>query len=328
MRMTLIVLLFIGCALLPLLPGLLVLRRRSDAEPLLVRADSSRDPRYFGANWRQHHAREPGGLARGPWPERAPAARPAGGDLGELYLRAGGHVGDGQRMQVLVADAGLELGSGVQVGRFVDAEGDLTVGPDADLGTSAASGATLLLSEGARFQRLYGQPLRVRAAGPPDAASPAGLNLPTARPGALRPPELGDEVVWGRGELRLPAGLRLDRDLVAYSDVHLGPGVHLCGDLKAHGSVHLHPGARVDGNIVARRDVVLHGGNEVLGQIHAERSVTVGPECRVGQAGASVTVYAAGHIQLQASAEIWGHVVAERGGQVPHVAPELPHAAD
>lgn len=325
--------------LVPFLPGIRELRRPKDDEPIRIDETFTRDPRYFGNALRQKLApfleeRPPELPARMEIELRKPeilavfddlhvpegaredalavalGAAAVGRDarLAETWVRGDAELESGAVVRALACDGQLTLGAGAKIQRWVDVEGHLLAEPGADLGLSASAAGVLRLSQGCAFRRLWGRPVFVR--GEP------GQEPAESQEAAAAPETIEDEVIWGRRGLSLPRGFRLERDLVALTDVRIGPGATVLGTIKAHGSIDVGDGARIRGNLIARRGVTTGRNVRVAGNVFAERDVVLGPGTQVGRKGGIKTVYAAGHIRLEPAAAVLGWVIAERGGTV------------
>jgi acetyltransferase-like isoleucine patch superfamily enzyme len=353
-RIVLIVLLLLLAAVIatmPFVPGLRELRKPKDAEPLKVDLTFVRRPRYFGTALRDRiRARLEEGI-----PDELPArvviemreaeilavhrdldlepntssgdlltalgvaTLGAGARVRELYAVGGARIGPGAQVRALACDGEVRLLDGARVLRWVDADGNVFAEPDVDLGVSASAAGVLGLSPGCTFKRVWGHPIWVRR----DVS--AGRRTP---PG---PRTIERAVIYGRGTLALPDGIRLDRDVVSYDHVEIGRNATIMGTIKAHGDITLGDGVRVAGDLVARRDVTIGRGCRLLGDVFAERNVSIGHDTRVGRSGGTKTVFAAERIRLEPGVAVIGWVIAERGGLAGgpgSPTPELPPPPD
>lgn len=293
--------LFAAVALLPLLPGLVEVRRRADAAPLPIEDAAAPDPRAAGRRLREAVAADRALAAFSTSGRADPgiAARP-----GTAVVEGDARVAARAPVAALVCDGAAILEEGAEVSALLDAERSITAGRDCLLGESAATGGTLELGRGTRFRRLWGFPVVTVGEAPavPRVAGPERT--------------IEDEVVWARDRLSLPPGARLDRDAVVRGDVRIGEGCRVGGSVKAHGSIEVLAGARIEGSLIAHRDVRLVGEVEILGNVFAERDVELGPGTTIGAQGGYKTAFAGRRMLLSPGVIVFGAVVAIRGGRV------------
>ncbi len=195
--------------------------------------------------------------------------------------------------RTLTSDGVLHVGDDVTVLRWLDADGDVTVGSGVNLGVSASGGSRFTLGGGVRFERVWGLPV----------VSNAG----TAEPFVLTEVKkslLLDQAHVDAGEA-----------LILYGPVRIARDTLIASHLKVHGSLDVEPGVRIDGNLIVRGNVTFASDVRVSGHVFAEGDIRLGPGSRVGRSGAFKTVYADGTLVMAQDVEVEGWVVAENGGR-------------
>lgn len=330
---TIIYLLYIGAVLLPLIPGLFELRVAGDDDPLKIDAAYARDPRFLGKSMRAKVGpilSEVAGEERVPFLNRKnefarvidafesidrsrfddvvlSRGRFRVGDhstLLDVYAQGAVEVGAASRLRTLAADTGARFGSGTQVIRWIDVEGDCSIGNGSDLGQSVSASGRLILGSGVRFNRLFGHPISVGMA---QRAELRGLaEAPIFAPGSQGRATAASYVA--------EAGRAVDGDIVAANNVDVGAMATIAGSIKAGGGVTLRENARVFGNVVARGTVTLERDASVLGHIFGEGDVVLHPGALVGGRHAPRTVHASKTARIAQDACVYGWVIAERGG--------------
>jgi hypothetical protein len=193
--------------------------------------------------------------------------------------------------RTLTSDATMHIGSTVQVLRWIDADGDIEVDSDTDLGLSASGGARVTLGERVRFERLWGAPV-------------------TSHTSHREPYELSRDKAT-----LVDAKFVGDKEsIVLYGPARVAAGTTIPAHLKVHGPISIEPGVHIGGNVIARDDVTLAEEVTIGGHIFAEGDIRLGPRSRVSREGVSKTVYATGAVLLANDVEIFGWIVSENGG--------------
>lgn len=321
----------------PLVPGLLELRRPRDGKPLGVDPEYSRDPRYFG---RQFRSRLLHRLERNPL---EPATDSLQGQLliepdlrifdalnltakstqsvlliarrssiigdncqiGECYFADGVTLGNGTTVTCLAADADTRIGSNCRVDQWIDIEGNLYVKDHCDLGKSTTAEGKLHLEAGCHFHRLWGLPIQTLPAKAGLAIQKTGLPLPSS---------IDQAVVWGNHKLSLPKDTILSRDLVVYGDLEIGENSSLFGNIKTHGTLTVGAGVRIEGNIFSRKSMFLGVNSQILGNLFSEKEIYLASGTTVGDTFRQKSVIAAGQIRIEPEVTIFGWVLTEKGG--------------
>jgi predicted acyltransferase (DUF342 family) len=326
---------FLALLLVPFLPGLLELRQGRDVAPLSIQSDNTKDPRHFGRAFRalieshipEHKGSLPlkteiqlrrteslevyEGLSVGPG-ETSSSILVSTGDatigrearVGEIYAAGDARVKEAARIRGLACDGSLIMQPGCVIERWIDSEGNASVGAGCDLGVSASAGGRLKLASGCRFQRLWGLPISTGRA-PTDAVGQANEG-----------PPLEGAVVWADKWLSLPDGSVIKSDVITHGEARVGAGSVVKGSIKAHGDIILAAGVTVEGNVVSRGSARLERGVRVRGNIFVEKDLFIGPNARIGQRHGHKSAYSSGKITLSKGALVYGRLYAESGGQV------------
>jgi len=337
-----LVVLFLVLLALPLVPGFRELLRPRDDRPLKIDVDATLDPRQPGRSFREGLAPllaragsdasfrgpiDPERPASGAYEVRQHLAAPGAetgpeltivlgkadigerARLGELYIQGDIELGAGARVRALAADGDSRLGPDCIVEQWLDIEGSAEVGARSRLGAQASAAGRLRLGAGCVFRRLWGQPVLTE---PGDPGAPPADPSPSTTAGAT----LDEGVIWTGRQLTVPRDLTLDRDLVVHGEVRVSSGNRIRGSIKAYGRLHLLRGVQVDGNLICRRSIQIDGQATIRGNVFAEGDIVIGPGTTIGQAGGVKSVYARGRLELGADVQVFGWIVADKGGLV------------
>lgn len=195
--------------------------------------------------------------------------------------------------RTLTSDGALRIGDAVSILRWIDADGDITVGAGTNLGVSASGGDRVTLAAGVHFERVWGKPVISQSA-------------------ATAPLELADRLGakhFGQ------ADVETETPVIHYGPLRISSGTQILTDLKVHGPLDIEAGVHIRGNVIVRGDLTLAANVTVEGHVFSECDVRLGPGCRFGRRGGVKTVYAARRMWIANDVEVEGWIVAEDGGQ-------------
>ncbi len=359
MGVTLAVLLFFGIVLglvvLPLLPGLVELRRRADTRPLRVVRASDVDIRHFARGFRAwiggklgealDAARASGRPVEVDQPDGTPYAALPDGGAPQLTAPARGPAAC---RRVLAAAGALRLparalfpleiyaagsveGGTRNIYRAVLADHDIRLEPLSWSLRWLHAGGSILAREECR---LYGRASADETLRLEEGCRFERLHAPVVAFGAPEPlpPGNGDralleakdvrglvEAAAGRwlihGPFDLPAGRLVTADVVATGRVRIGRGARVAGSVKSHREVVLEDKACVDGSVVCGRGLRVGRACRIGGPVVAEGDAVVGSGTRLGSA-ASPTTLSVRRLRIEMGAVAHGTVWAHAGGEV------------
>lgn len=343
---------FLLMCFLPLLPGLVEILRPRDRYPLPVDLLYAKDPRYLGNSLRALLDKALAAVEPTPAAgesvlrlelSRTEAVRVAAGDRTleagetcpevlavqggllaaagavcerEVRVRGAVRLGDGVRLRALAGDRDVRLGQGVEVLRWLDANGDLAAGADCRLGKHCAAGGMLTLSDGCRFMRLFGETI----------TTPGGSSrlVSLARGPRSAPPAANerrgrtiDEVLqYEPGDLQIAAGQTVASDLLVRGDLAVAAGAVLAGCVRVHGAVRLGRDVLVEGSLFADGPIILGAGATVAGNVFGQDTIEVGPGVQIGRRGAVKSLIGNRGIVLRDQVVVHGYILTENEGVV------------
>lgn len=336
-----LVLAFLILLLVPLVPGLLELRRPTDDEPPFIRLDYAKDPRYFGRSFRnmvgsaiptdqalgecevflshKEVVRIAHAIEVSPQEDVhqtlyvADSLRVADGAVlrSEAYSRGFVELGADVTVRAVAADGVLLAGPNLVVVRWLDGEKEITLGHHSDLGMSVSCEGPLRLGFGSKFSRLFGRPVSLGDFVYSEWSLPSldqQAILSTAEVKVI-----SDAALYV-GDFRGTPEQIVNADLVARGDVSIEQLGSVMGSVKAHGNVRLHPGALVMGNLFCEGDILLQAGSRVLGDVFAQGRVVMEADCVVGRPGRIKSVIARRGIRISRGCAVYGYILSEGPG--------------
>jgi cytoskeletal protein CcmA (bactofilin family) len=338
---------------LPFAPALLELKERKDAGAVSIFRDSEVDVHYFArsfqrflaerlgealARCRQQGARQEGRLEDGTryLVIDGRSVQEVGSSTGivascgvlrtaphgaydaELWAEDGAVGGEGCTYKSILSNGDIDLGPGSTALRWVHAGKALRVGEEGTLYGRASASEEIVLCGPCCFERLHAPRI---AFGREEKAAPSerGAASSGQSSGTIDPATLGHvvDVAAGRwlfeGRLEIPAGTRIDADLVATGPAHIGERALVAGSIKSRKDLHLEGGAVVTGSLVSEGSLHLGDGCRIHGPVLAEGDIFVGPECEVGSVDKPTTL-SARRIQVAPGAVVHGSVWAHQRG--------------
>jgi len=221
-----------------------------------------------------------------------------GAGIRDAYALESLDVESGVVARTLTSDGVMHIGESVQILRWIDANGEVTVGADSNLGVSASGGSRFTMGDHVEFERVWGSPVATQTA----AEEPFTFEKHENKR-RLESVQIG--------QTHVDAG----KSMILYGAVRIETNTHIPSHIKVHGPLYIEPGVRIDGNVIVRGDVTLASDVDVSGHVFAEGVVRLGPRSRVGRRGGVKTVYAGGHMQIANDVEVQGWIVADAGGK-------------
>jgi len=335
-----VIFLFILMFLFPFLPGLTELLRGEDEHPLYIPMDYMRRPRYFGISFKKVLFRAVGGLQQKNGRYNVVLSKKekvtvcdslevaGGGELDMLLfikgsLSTGSHVRFGKELyvtgnaatgahniiQALNTDGAAAIGSNTVFRRWLDAEGDVTIAENCDLGISASSGGRLFLGPNCVFRRLYGMPVVIGDVDP-DSDVERNADLEDFSLSALK------STFVRREEKSIPPGTVMEGHTVFTRGVTICTGSVIRGTIKSYGRLELEDNVIVHGHVFSDGDIIIGRNVKVRGNVFSQKSIHIAGKTTIGRPGKVKSVIGKKSICLEKNVLIYGFVSTEGNGAV------------
>lgn len=333
---TLLVLLF----LLPFLPGIVELVRKEDGDPLFIPMDYIKDPRYFGKSFRHLIQQATEGLSAGPEihdvllskkekldiVESADISDRAEIDhllyvkgnlssgnharlLKEVYVTGDTTLGPNNIIHALASDGNVKVNANTQFQRWMDANGNIDILGNCNLGISVSSSSKLYLAKTCHFHRLYGMPIVTGNT----AITPVTILQRSFPPGEPLPPELS---FIRKKERVIEPGTIINHNTVFPQDVRIGCGCVFKGDIKSYGKLVLEEGVIIDGNVFADGDIIIGRSTNISGHVFTQKAVYICEQTVIGRSGRLKSIIGKKSISIEQNVTIYGYVVTEGDGRI------------
>lgn len=334
--------LFILMLLFPFLPGIIELIREEDSQPLYIPMDYMRNPRYFGISFKKILSRAVGDLQlkNGRYnvvlskKEKVKVCNSLEvadgsefnmlffikGDLStgthvlfEKELHVNGNVVTGAQnvIQALNSEGRASIGPDTVFRRWLDAEGDIAIARNCNLGISVASGGRLSLGPRCIFRRLYGMPVVI---GGIDAAS--DIERSTDFEENTLSESKSESTFIRRGERSISPGTVLEGHTVFTGKVTIGTGSVIKGTIKSYDRLELEDNVVVHGNVFSDDDIIIGRKARIGGNVFSQKTVHIAENAIVGDPGKVKSVIGKRSIQLEKNVMVYGFVSTEGDGAV------------
>lgn len=283
--------------LLPLLPALLELRRKSDALPLSLVQHHAGEIRYFADSFRDYvKTLEPALRECGDSGRNTSGAMPDGTNY--LVLGSGNEAvvlplqqQDGTCSVLIASATDLSLSKDstfskdiYSSGRFIGGDNNhyraLLAEKEAYLGKGSSvmrwvhAGGELSADSGCKLSARVSSDSRIRLAA---GCSFQRLNAPRI--------EFGQQTVENPAHSLSPLSesslSRNPHRVVHDGDFEIRCGAAFCGDLVVRGELRVGRGARVYGSVKSQKDMVLESGVQVEGSLISGKRLLIGPSCLI-----------------------------------------------
>jgi cytoskeletal protein CcmA (bactofilin family) len=335
--------------MLPLVPALVELRRKSDALPLSVVQQNAGEIRYFANSFRDYiKGLEPtmqrcaaaGTTATGTLPDGEEyvvlgrADEPlvlalqqrdathlvmaAGVDLilpaearfsKDIY--AGGQFigGDKNNYRAILGEKNVHLGASSRVLRWVHAVGEFTADLGCRLYGRISSDSLIRLHTDCTFLRLNAPRIEIGQADINGDATPPNLSIPSNAGSGMSRRFLHD------GDFEVQAGQVITSDIVIRGKLHIRSGARICGSVKSVEDMVIEDGVSVEGSLISARKMRIGPHCVIHGPVVAERELAIATGVRCGTREHPTTV-SAPSIEVEEGVLVFGTLWARESGQV------------
>lgn len=210
----------------------------------------------------------------------------------EIYSRGSLHVGDGTALRAALAEQSVYLGAGCTTFRWLHAGAEIHAGADCRLYGRVSADRLIKLDDRCRFERLHAPRIEFGRTGTVERERTAAALIDLARHPRLLDHAAGRFLF--RSRLEIPAGGRVEGDVVVAGKLTIGDGAHILGNLKSHGDLELGEAVRVEGSVVSGHNLKLGDGCVLDGPVVAEYKAEVGAGCLFGTLDHPTTLSARG----------------------------------
>lgn len=337
-RGTMTFLFVIFCVMLSLMLFPLLLGRYSrdseGQEPLFIKADNVKNPRYFAKSFRDKlrsalenypndkvlHLSKDETVIFADEVEFSPKSEVNEVVLAiqaplniprhcvfqkEIFSEKGVRVGSGSMIRAVAGMENVELDHNVTVVRWVDAEDKLTIHEDCDLGISATAGKRISIASGCTFRRLYA----------PEICTMDDIVIDSGPQSRHTQDQTSASDKVFRLE-RVPTHEKLEGSVISNGDLALEPRCEVMQSVHADNNLHISNGSIVRKNVFADGDIIIEDNVTIGGHVFAQKDVFIGSGCRIGTYGQTKSLIARNSITLSQGSVIYSYIGSEKASRV------------
>ena len=332
---------------LPLIPALVELRRKSDALPLSVVQQNAGEIRYFSDSFRAYmNGLEPimqgcvvaGTTATGALPDgeeyvvlgrvdeplvlalqqRDTTHLVMGSDVDLILpaearfskdIYAGGQFIGGikNNFRAILGEKNVHLGASSRVLRWVHAVGEFTADAGCGLDGRISSDSLIRLQNDCNFRRLNAPRIEIGVVAANPEASLPQLNRLAS---SGRPPRFLHD-----GDFEVQAGQVIVGDILIRGKLHIHSGARICGSVKSVEDAVIAAGVAVEGSLISAQKMRIGPHCAIHGPVIAERELAIARGSRCGTLEHPTTV-SAPKIEIEEGVAVFGTLWARDYGQV------------
>jgi len=227
----------------------------------------------------------------------------------EIYARHNVAVREGVELRAVCAKKQVVVCDNVDIGRWIDSEGTMTVYDNVDLGVSATSANRITLGRNVRFKRLYSPMIQA-------GVYPGELVEDYFDENYLYDPQREREIEHNKKEINkndLEDG-KYSFSVVTKHTLNVLNDIVVDGDISSNKDVVIMEDAIVYGSIFAEGNIYLRKGARVLGNLFAQQDIIFSDDVIVGSTLNTVSILSRGEVELGKRNVVYGFINAERGG--------------
>ena len=248
----------------------------------------------------------------------------------EISVHGDACIGRQSRLQAITAGGSLDIASDTTVARWVDSDGELTIGTNVTIGSRATSRYAIRAGEGSRAQLLAAPQITTsayiergfdRTSVPARGALQFPLVTSDEDDGAPQPPVekgrlmlMDDNCILHEGDLFFSLPVEIRTRLIVRGSFSCPSGSLLHEDIKAEGDISIGPESLVKGNLIAGGSLALYDGCQFEGVLHAGQDLLLTTGVRGKARRQPVAAYAAATLYAESNVAVEGKLAA--GGHV------------
>ena len=118
-----------------------------------------------------------------------------------------------------------------------------------------------------------------------------------------------------KGNNTIPEQSQVIESMVVKGDLRIGKNSQIFGDLKVYGNLVIENGVTIEGNIVCMKSIQMMGENLILGTVLAENEIKIGNHVQVGAPDQRITV-SANYLKIQGPFHVYGLLRAWKQGEI------------
>jgi len=284
---------FLLLIFLPFLPGLIELIKPKDAFPLFINLDYSKNPRYFALSFKKklfntlkiedvlksieeseniELIKEEIKLSKSitvlanSFVERVLFVS---GNLTteenvflakEVYVTNNAYIGENNKIRALACEGSVYLKKNTTILRWLDAEKDIFVDENCDLGVSTTSNSQILLQKGDKFKRLFSKVILTKSTKPYEELPKEGHIK-----GSIK----------NYDSFSVKGNIEIEGSIFGEKDITVGENVKILGNVFSQGKIKIKDNATIGEagsvkSVIAKKGITIGENVKVYGYVMTE----------------------------------------------------------
>ena len=347
MAIIFLLLMVFGMLAIPLIPSLVELRVKSDAQPLSVIQAHAGEIRHFASGFRTYisalhealqQCTKTGTTAHGVLPDGCeyliwgkPSKLPdiptkhkvcdlvivAGAEFvtpgsivfnREIYAAENFFGGEGNTYRAILGEKNIHLGPKSQAMRWIHTNGDFSAEHDCELYARVSADGTIRLGEDTQFMRLNAPRIEL-------GLLPLAEKLPIESQTFVNTEPRIVHRLLCEGDYEIGAGEIVSGSVVARGRLLIRTGAHVYGSAKSHHEMILEEGVTVGGSLISASKMHIGSNCAVHGPIIAEREIKIATGTRCGTSTLPTTISSL-RVLVQEGVVAYGTLWARESGRI------------
>ena len=231
----------------------------------------------------------------------------------EIYVKKNAYLRGVIQLRAIACLNNVLIGENTEIIRWADAQNELIVLDNCDLGISTTSGNELIIGINCLFRRLYAPVIYIGQK--PQQKWSAYYTIDKKILYLVPKTETKRNLKYIDKFLINESGIA-EFSVVSKRNVTVVENIIVQGSIRSHKGIRICDGVIVCGNLFAEGNIVLGKNVCVLGSIFTQGDIIVESRVMIGQKNKIVSIVARGRIEFSENSVVYGNVSCEGGGKI------------
>ncbi|MCE5194229.1 MAG: hypothetical protein LLF28_02055 [Nitrospiraceae bacterium] len=329
-----IMLIFIGFFILimiPFIPGIIEMLRPKDSDPLFIKMDYTKDPRYFGTAFKSLLKESLSDLKEGNKDVRLSkdeVVKISSSEnikrntevstiiyfLGklesednvkfdkEIYVADSVEIGANGIVRAIACDRDISLSENVNVIRWLDAEGKITAENGCDLGISSSCSKEFRIADNCRFKRILGSPVITFR------KSNGRMSVSNKERHAILVDDEKCTVI--------PENTETAKTIIIKQDLLIKDNCIFRESVKAYGNIIIGKNVQISGNLFSEKSIDILEGSQIKGNVFSQGHIQIRNNVEIGTNNKMKSVIGKKGVLIGQDVTIHGYIMTEGAGLI------------
>ena len=225
----------------------------------------------------------------------------------EIYANKNAYLLGIKSVNGIYCKQSLHLGSGIDIVRWVDAGGEITIEDNCSMGLITSSSTRIFMGKNCMFTKMLSPQIFLGFSEGDDFKASAKTEINNEK---FYNNDIVRDIKYIDDDMKDENG-EIHKSVISQYDLSVIDDIKIKGDLRSHKSIRISDRAVVCGNIFAEEDIYLGEGCRVLGNVFTQGSIFFEPNVAVGQNGKIKSVIARDKIVFDKCCVVYGYIESE-----------------